>query len=133
MTKGIDISQFVGIPFVDGGRDMSGCDCWGLAMLVFKAYGADIPDYQISCHLSDKINDKIAVESTTTWMEIKEPVEPCLVVLAMDARLPTFCNHLGVYVGNGKFIHAILKQHAVVSRLSDVVYKDKIKGFYVYK
>lgn len=39
-------ARYVGTPFADRGRSIAGCDCWGLAFVVFAAeLGIAIPDY----------------------------------------------------------------------------------------
>ncbi|OJU12760.1 MAG: hypothetical protein BGN85_08845 [Alphaproteobacteria bacterium 64-11] len=47
MSEGTaQIRGYVGIPFVDGGRTIAGCDCWGLVRLVHeREAGIELPDY----------------------------------------------------------------------------------------
>ena len=38
--------QYIGIPFKELGRDMEGCDCWGLTRLIcMKELGFTVPSY----------------------------------------------------------------------------------------
>jgi cell wall-associated NlpC family hydrolase len=39
-------NRFVGIPYVEFGRDRDGVDCWGLAVLVYRELrGIELPSY----------------------------------------------------------------------------------------
>jgi len=54
MTVSIDMRSFVGIPYIDGGRDPrpvehggdGGVDCWGLLRLSLRSLGVEIPAVQ---------------------------------------------------------------------------------------
>jgi len=45
METMFNYDDLIGIPFVDGGRDITGLDCWGLALELFKRQGYIIHDY----------------------------------------------------------------------------------------
>ncbi len=51
------VERYNRIPFVDGGRDFDGCDCWGLVRLVFlKEKGIEINGYLgIPCDSPDVV------------------------------------------------------------------------------
>lgn len=41
----MDINQYIGLPWVAGGRSLSGMDCWGLLRHVQKEhFGVNLPD-----------------------------------------------------------------------------------------
>jgi len=38
--------RYIGIPYVESGRDRAGLDCWGLLVLIWREqYGVDLPAY----------------------------------------------------------------------------------------
>ena len=40
-------AQYIGLPFVEGGRDRSGLDCYGLLRLVInERYAGSVPEYE---------------------------------------------------------------------------------------
>lgn len=117
-TDGIDIGdyaqQFTGTPYVWGGNDLSGgVDCSGLVQQVYKHFGIDLP--------------------RTTYEQIGEgaPVgvkglrAGDLVFFDTDGNSKT-ADHVGIYLGNGKMIHAPRPGKSV-----EVV--DMTKGYYLDK
>ena len=126
-----DLRGLIGIPFKNGGRDRSGADCWGLVMITFQEFGVTVPDFKISCFDTDVINSQVDIERQD-WRPVRIPEVPCLVVMRIDPNLPMACNHLGVYVGSGRFIHTLKKQNSVMERINHPYYQRKIEGFYVF-
>lgn len=52
------VKKYIGIPFVSGGRDKNGCDCYGLVRLILAdEYGFDLPvllgDYSNALNISE--------------------------------------------------------------------------------
>jgi len=130
MSK-VNLDDLIGIPFMDCGRNKDGADCWGITMLGFAKYGINVPDFLVSCFDSLKIHEEINSQRVH-WELLKEPEEPCLVVLKVSSRLPMLCNHNGVYVGNGMFLHTFKKRNSVIEPINHMFWKNRIEGFYRY-
>lgn len=123
-------SDLIGIPFKDGGRDASGYDCWGLAVEVFRRFGVELPDYKISCEDASRINGQIE-DARPLWEKLAGPSVPCLVV--MRFANPIYCNHTGVYIGDGKFIHTRERIGVNIDRIDSPAWRRIIEGYYIPK
>ena len=89
-------STYVGIPYADRGRFLSGCDCWGLARLVYRReLGIKLPSYvgdYISSTERAEIDDLIgAAEVTERWRLVEQPA-PFDLILLRRGRLRS---HIG--------------------------------------
>ena len=113
--------------FKDGGRGPVDFDCWGLASEVFKRYGVSVPDYKISCDAIMEVDAQMNAERTS-WARCEgEPPIPSLVVFA-DRGL---CSHVGVYIGDGRFIHAYEKTGVSITPTNHIFWKSRVEGFYI--
>ena len=125
-----DFSQYVGIPFVNLGREKTGADCWGLARIVLKEqYGIILPELlsysdAMDTHNISKIID--VNQPLITSEELTTCEEGCIVVMS-KARIGS---HVGVCIGKNKVIHTVKQTGAVIEKLSSNKIKNKIKGFY---
>ncbi len=125
----ITIDDLLGKPFVDGGRGPDTYDCWGLVREVFRRHGIELPDYRISCLAKEAIDRQVALDrSFWTRCDLAGPPVPSLVVLKQHTQ---FCNHTGVYLGEGRFLHTLKKTGVIIDRTDHLFWKRKIEGYYI--
>lgn len=82
--------QYLGVPYVWGGTTPSGFDCSGLIQYVYGKCG-----YNVSRTTYSQVEDGIHVD--------KDDITYGDIVLFGDKSSP---HHVGMYVGNGLYIHA---------------------------
>ena len=85
--------KYLGVPYVYGGSSPSGFDCSGLVQYVFKELGVSI--------------NRVAADQTAHGTPVsKENLQPGDVVFFHNTARYSTINHVGIYVGDGNFIHA---------------------------
>lgn len=95
---------FIGCPYVYGGTSPSGFDCSGFTQYVYKHFG-----YSISRTSSSQRSDGISVKKAD--------------LIAGD--IVCFNGHVGIYVGNNKFVHAENPANGVkISSLAETYYTN---------
>lgn len=124
----LNVRDLIGVPFKDKGRDInSGLDCWGLAQVIFARYDIILPDYLISCHDSNAFNT-LAEQSRPQWIKLDTPQEPCIIAIKFNTNV---INHVGVYIGDNKFMHTREKTGALIEDVNSIMWRRKIEGYYV--
>ncbi len=105
-TKGQEIvayaKQFLGVPYVYGGASKSGFDCSGFTMYVYKKFG-------ISMRHGAQAQAKLGKEVKTnkkSASSLKENLQAGDLVFFLDYETMDEIGHCGIYIGDGKFIHA---------------------------
>lgn len=126
----MQIEKYVGIPFVAGGRDYSGADCWGLARLFYKEeLGVDLPSFSTEYTETDAQRmQELISQYREGWERTKEPAYGDLVlfkVLGADS-------HIGVYIDNNQFLHSMEKIGSAIQYLDSVEWKSRVVGFFKY-
>lgn len=122
------IADLIGIPFVDGGRNSRGLDCWGLCMEAFKRFGYSLPEYEVSAFAFKKINKTISL-AKANWEPTASPVAPCLVLMRLSTA--NLINHCGIYLGNGILLHTRDKTGAVLERIDSPVFRAIINSYLI--
>jgi murein DD-endopeptidase len=109
---GVLIARFaatlIGTPYHFGGADEGGFDCSGLALYVYQHVGLTIP------------RTAAAQQRAARAVPLAQLAPGDLVFFRIRSR---GIDHVGVYFGDGRFIHAPHPGHAVS-------YADLTRGFY---
>ncbi|MDK2933334.1 MAG: hypothetical protein PWP27_1144 [Clostridiales bacterium] len=103
--------NFLGVPYVYGGTSPKGFDCSGFAQYVFKHFGIDI--------------NRVAADQTRNGQKVSkgELLPGDLVFFDTNGKVNGEITHVGIYIGENKFIHAS-------SPGSDVKISDLSTGYY---
>ena len=125
-------NKYIGLPYKDGGRDTEGLDCWGLVRLVYKdKYEIDLPSFTNSYTTTndrEHLHELIA-RHKEYWELTTEPEEGSVVLM----RVLGTNTHVGIYLGNSKFLHIRENTQAVVESIDSSTWKHRIIGYFKYK
>lgn len=108
-------AKYVGIPFVDGGRDFNGIDCWRLVCLVYEQERQIIlPDYgDISALELRQVAELISRDAyAEPWIEVVPSSVNAFDVAVMHKRREPV--HVGIMVGREQMIHVEEKTATVM-------------------
>ena len=123
--------KYAGIPFVTSGRDMSGCDCYGLVrMILVNEYGFDLPmllgAYTNALNIAETKRLFMQNVPVLCGEKISEPEEKAVALMRFGGRL---C-HVGLYAGDGCIIHSRHNIGVVIERLSSPALAGCVEGWY---
>lgn len=98
--------RFIGLPYLDLGRDRDGADCWGLACIIFREeLGISLPDY-LGYASTDERGEIAALVAGATASPLWVPVSG--QAMAFDVALfrrGRMTSHVGIVVSHGLMIH----------------------------
>ncbi len=101
--------QQVGVPYRYGGQSPSGFDCSGLVHYSFARAGASVP------------RTTKQLWSASQYVDERQIREGDLLFFRFDGKIA----HVGMYLGDGQFVHAPSSGKFVsVQSLRSVVYRD---------
>jgi cell wall-associated NlpC family hydrolase len=104
--------QYLGVPYVWGGASPSGFDCSGFVMYVFAQVGISLPHYTVA-----------------QWDYPNAVSVPRNDLQPGDLVFFAGLGHVGIYVGNGQFIHAPHTGDVVrIDSLSEGWYSSEYDG-----
>ena len=105
-TKGQEIvkyaKQFLGVPYVYGGASKSGFDCSGFTMYVYKKFGISM---RHGAQAQAKLGKEVKANKKSA-SSLKENLQAGDLVFFLDYETMDEIGHCGIYIGDGKFIHA---------------------------
>lgn len=105
--------KYRGVPYKFGGTNPKGFDCSGFVWFVYQAHGKKLP------RTADK------------QFETGTPVRPHNLKpgdVVFFTTTEKGASHCGIFVGDGRFIHASSSRGVMVSSLADTYWKPRYLG-----
>jgi len=94
--------KFLNVPYVYGGASPKGFDCSGFTMYVYKNFGISMKHgAQAQAKLGTAVN-----ANKNSASSLKQNLKPGDLVFFLDYETMDEIGHCGIYIGDGKFIHA---------------------------
>ncbi|WP_323010045.1 C40 family peptidase [Paracoccus sp. (in: a-proteobacteria)] len=99
--------RYVGTPYEDFGRSREGCDCWGLACIIYREeLGISLPDYLGDYASPEELGEVAALidrdRVSPLWVPVAGPAVAFDIALFRRGRLNT---HVGITIRHGLMIH----------------------------
>ena len=98
--------RFVGLPYAEFGRGRDGCDCWGLACVIYREeLGVSLPEY-LGYASTEEHGELAAIIAGATTSPLWVPVEGNAVAFDVAVfRRGRLDTHVGIVVHHGLMIH----------------------------
>lgn len=98
--------RFIGLPYAEFGRDRAGCDCWGLACVIYREeLGITLPDYLGYASTEEHAELAAIIAGATAsplWIPVTGTAIAFDIAVFRRGRLDT---HVGIVVHHGLMIH----------------------------
>ena len=127
MIKAADIMKYIGIEYINKGRSMMGCDCFGLVQNFYKLeFNIDLPE-----HFYYKSNDKDSAEEALSsgrcdWKKVEIPEQGDVILLNIGGRTV----HMGIVIDKRRMLHSLLGHNSGIELFDGERWKNRIEGFY---
>ena len=108
------ISRYLGVPYEKGGSGKMGLDCSGLVFVAYRDYdGTRLP---LSVEALYRLDDRVGYDDLSYGD---------LIFFRIDDRR---VSHVGIYLENGRFVHASESRGIVIDDITDEYFATRFAG-----
>ena len=108
----VEVADWIGVPYRHGGSTHRGTDCSGFTAAVYKKV------------YHKKLQRNSDAQRTENCRKIsKRQLKEGDLVFFHNGRRKRVANHVGIYLKDGKFVHASTSSGVIVSRLEEPYYR----------
>lgn len=126
--------RFIGTPYAPLGRDSTGCDCWGLACIIYREeLGITLPDYlgYGSVEEHGEIAALIAgATASPLWLPVNGPALAFDIAVFRRGRLSS---HVGIVIRHGVMIHMHNEDRAALADYRSGAWRHRLAGHYRHR
>lgn len=115
--------KFLGLPYTWGGRSSFGYDCSGFVQMLYSQMGIDL----------ERDSKQQILDSRFQTVSIDQLQPGDLIFFGKGEQQ---IRHVGMFLGNGKFIHATAREYQPwlrISSLTDIEWSGHPEAFYPYR
>ena len=131
----MEVRKYIGIPYVTGGNDFNGADCYTICCLISKnELNIELPDYSnlyADASITKEAQLGFAAWNTSlssSWTEVTEPEVGDIIIFNFYGA-PTHC---GFYIGDNKCLHASEGRGSYIAELYGSSWEHRIEGIMRY-
>ena len=124
--------SLVGIPYLDKGRGLEGCDCWGIVRLAHERMGTELASYSedyASAREMEEVASLIAGEKGG-WDEVELDEAKLGDVLIFSRVAHTDATHVGLVLGEGLMLHMRFGRKSTVETYLSKFWRNRLEGIY---
>jgi cell wall-associated NlpC family hydrolase len=122
----MELRELIGARYTPHGRTVAeGLDCYGVAMIVLGMAGVHLPDVFYG-DTDAATNRRIleSLEASVPNTKLASPEKNCIIEFNILGQP----SHIGVYLGDGEFIHASRQFGVAIDKLYR--WKSRVRGYY---
>lgn len=123
--------RFIGLPYSEFGRGRAGCDCWGLACLIYREeLGLTLPDYVGDYASADEHAEIAALVAGAATSPLWVPVKGAAAFDIAVFRRGRLSTHIGIVIHDRLMIHMAGEDQAKVQTYADGPFKHRFVGHF---